>query len=64
LTEEEFIDRLNHALHDTSDVEGLGGVGGGVGGLIPNFIRSQSFEKPPIVTSVKTGRYAFPLTLT
>ena len=57
LSEEEFIDRLNHALHDTSDVPFIGG-------MIPDQFKSQSFEKPPIITGVKTGRFSFPLTLT
>ena len=56
LSEEEFVERLNHALQDTSDVPALGDK-------IPSMLKSSSFEKPPLVTGVNTGRFAFPLTL-
>lgn len=32
--------------------------------MIPNKLKSLEFEKPPLITGVKTKRFSFPLTLT
>ena len=32
--------------------------------MIPSQLKSLDFEMPPLITSVKTKRYAFPLSLT
>ena len=49
---------LNQALQKTSD-HAFGSLN-----FLPKSLRISSFEAPPIIDSVNTKRFAFPLTLT
>lgn len=57
MSDEQFVDSLNHAFYDTSEAPF-------VGSIIPETLKSQKFERPPLVTKVSTRRFAFPLSLT
>ena len=55
LSDEAFVDRVNHALHDNADTM--------LGGCIPDMFKKNKFEKPPLITQVVSGRHAKPLSL-
>ena len=43
-------------MQETSEVS--------IGNIIPEQLKSLEFELPPLITEIKTKRFAFPLTLT
>jgi ubiquinone biosynthesis monooxygenase Coq6 len=59
-TEEHFISELNKALKSPSDAPALGAL---PDRLLPKLVKHNNFETPPLIKSLKTKRYTFPLVL-
>ncbi len=53
LSEDRFIERLNSALHKTSDY----GIGALPDAILPDFLKRKHFEKPPIIERVDSKRF-------
>jgi 2-polyprenyl-6-methoxyphenol hydroxylase-like FAD-dependent oxidoreductase len=59
LSEKEFIIAINKAFHNSSDATFLGSFPD----VLPSSIKKHNFEAPPLIDTLETKRYAFPLTL-
>lgn len=59
-SEDHFISELNKALKSPSDAPALGAL---PDRLLPSSIKHNNFETPPLISSLKTKRYSFPLVL-
>lgn len=53
LSEQEFLDAINAALHNASDATFIGQV--------PQMITGSNFEAPPLIDKLSTKRFSFPL---
>ena len=58
--EDHFISELNKALKTPSDAPALGAF---PDRLLPSQIKHNNFESPPLIKSLQTKRYTFPLIL-
>ena len=59
-SEEYFITQLNKALKSPSDAPALGAL---PDRMLPGSIKHNNFETPPLIKSLQTKRYSFPLVL-
>lgn len=59
LSEVEFILEINKALHNSSDATFIGSCPD----FLPSAIKKKNFEAPPLIETLETKRWAFPLIL-
>lgn len=60
MEESDFIEKINQSLRGPASAPIIGGIPDKV---LPDLIKKNEFEHPPLINELHTKRFAFPLTL-